>query len=287
MQPARICKRSMSLANQRVCHLDFFCIRQKRFKPHLKKIRQFFILKCFNIIIRLIEGYFIVEIRNLNTIYSNLGSYKIPFKGENNNLATPISRVEKIELQRELASKKCAYATKATAMAQILTGSNLKYSTTPQEYINSLIKQGKIPNKDFNSIVEPLGENNEEFAIITELNSAGKKIKETVFCRNNRYSGSWNEQHFLSPQNEHPYKTFSYMKDGSVNMSNYNVVKECVTDSYKYRPDGSLEYYSDFKDNNGMHISKNGKVTEFALEDKDGNIIRRKFDDDGNLLSIN
>ena len=75
------------------------------------------------------------------------------------------------------------------------------------------------------------------------------------------------------------------MSDGSVHMSNYDVEKNSILHTYKYRPDGSLESYSNFKDNSEMHISKNGKITKFNLQDKDGNFIKRSLDDEGKLLS--
>jgi len=223
---------------------------------------------------------------NLNAVNFTLNSYKVPFKGENADATTsPIDKKEEFKQQRELASKECAYATKATAMAQILTGNSLKYSTTPEEYSNDLIKQGKLPNKNFYVTPSEDEKGNGTYTKITELNSEGEKVKETVFVRDNKYSGSWNEQYFYNPKYcERPYKGIAYKKDGSVVMNNSNVATNKPTDSYSYRPDGSLEYYHDYKNDKGTHISKDGKITSYDLTDKDGNHVKREYDDSGNLI---
>lgn len=230
------------------------------------------------------ERLFLVNSYNLNIVSQNPNIYKASFKGENQSVVSSPDKRKEFKQQRELASKECAYATKATALAQVLTGNNLKYSTTPEDYIKDLIKQGKIQDKDFKIQKEDLGDSNCKFTSIKEFNKSGEIIKETDFCRDNKYSDSWNAQYFINAKYNCPYKGIFYHQDGSVEMSNYDVVQQAIVDSYAYRSDGSLEYYHDFKDNKGKHISKEGKVTKFDLEDEKGNLIKREFDDNGSLI---
>lgn len=189
-----------------------------------------------------------------------------------------------MEQQRELASKECAYATRATAMAQVLTGSNLKYTTTPKEYTDGLIKQGKIPNKHFYVEEDTVYEEPCKVTRVVELNTDGERMKETVFCRDNKYSGSWVEQYFYNPKYGHEYKSVTYKKDGGVQINNSNAVTGRIIDANVYRPDGSLEYYENYETNEGVHLSKGRKETHYDLEDADGNNVKRGFDDYGNLL---
>lgn len=221
---------------------------------------------------------------NLNNINSNLHIYKTSFKGEGSNVVSNPDKREELKQQRELASKECAYATRATALAQVLSENNLKYSTSPEEYTKYLIKQGKIQDKDFKIQKEDMNDSNCKFTSIKEFNKSGEIIKDTVFCRDNKYSGSWNAQYFINPKYNQPYKSIHYKKDGSIDMDNFDVGQACLVDSYTYRPDGSLEYYNDFKDKKGTHISKDGKVTKFDLEDEKGNLVKREFDDNGSLI---
>lgn len=204
----------------------------------------------------------------ISNIYS--GKVKVSaitsFKGNSADpVSVPMDKAEELKQQNELASKECAYATKATAMAQILTGNDFKYSTTVEDYEKSLIKQGKIPNKHF--FVESVDDiNSGTYTRVVERNSDGEKTKETTFCRDNKHSSSWNEQSFYSPKNKRcPYKSINYTKDGCVEMTNYNIAEEEAIDFYIYRPDGSLGYYHNYKNKKGMSISKDGKITKLDL----------------------
>jgi len=210
---------------------------------------------------------------------------KIPFKGaEEITSLDQIPQWKEMEQQRELASKECAYATRATAMAQILTGSNLKYTTTPPEYVNALIKQGRIPDKHFYVTEAPMRDNLCKVTRVVELNSDGERIKETCFCRDNKYSGSWVEQTFYNPKYDHSYKSVTYNQDGGIAIHNYNVIADKIADAYVYRPDGSLEYHENYESNEGVHISKGKKVTNYDLKDAEGNNVKRGYDDYGKLL---
>lgn len=223
---------------------------------------------------------------NLNTAYSNFNASSVPYKTQNDKqVSNPITPNE-LEQQRELASKECAYATKATAMAQILTGNDFKYTTSPEEYVNKLIKQGKIPDKDFKVDNTLLNDGSPTWSI-TEFNSEGKKVKKAHFCRYNNHLNSWNSLSYYNPKYDCPYKTIHYSQNGGVDLWNYDVINEKSNDAYFYRPDGSLEYYRDYKNDKGMHISKAGKKTEFSMRDKDGNFVKPCYDDDGNLISEN
>lgn len=209
----------------------------------------------------------------------------IPFKGnEDVNPLANNTKWNEMEQQRELASKECAYATKATAMAQVLTGSNLKFTTTPKEYTDGLIKQGKIPNKHFYVEEDTVYEEPCKVTRVMELNSDGERIKETCFCRDNKYSGSWTEQTFYNPKYGHSYKSITYKKDGGMYIHNYNAVTDRLMDLNVYRPDGSLEYYENYETNEGVHLSKGRKETHYDLKDADGNNVKRGYDDYGNLL---
>lgn len=222
--------------------------------------------------------------RNFSVNPINLKS-SIPLRG--NEDANPLEHNVKwneMQQQRELASKECAYATRATAMAQILTGSNLKYTTTPKEYVDGLIKQGKIPNKHFYVQDDTVAEAPCKVTRVVELNSDGERMKETVFCRDNKYSGSWTEQYFYNPKYDHEYKSVTYEKDGGISLQNYDVLGGIIIDTHVYRADGSLEYYENYQTDKGVHLSKGRKETHYDLKDADGNNVKRGYDDYGNLL---
>lgn len=186
-------------------------------------------------------------------------------------------KIDELKHQRELMSKECAYATKATAMAQVLMGTKLKFTTTPDEYNAQLIKQGKIPNKDF------YVQKDEIATSFVELNSDGEKTKEVSFLK-------WSDGQsrvdckFYNPKTQKEYKSVEYHQDGGVFITNGNPLSGRLTTSDKYRSDGSLEYHRDMDKMTDTHVSKGGKITTFSLENEKGEFVDKYFDDYGNQI---
>lgn len=189
-----------------------------------------------------------MEIPNLKITNSQLCNYKTSFKGEaDNTVSKPINA----EIKPEIVSKEYADATKATAMAQIMSGVDLKAGMTYMDYVDKLMKQGKIPTKDFNVKTTEAGLN-----YVEELNQKGEKIKEVAFFEDGIGCK------FYNPKNQKVYKTLE-SHNGKLYISNNNVdTGEPVLDEL-YNSDGSLESNAFYKKCEKGETSINGdyKIT--------------------------
>ena len=187
-------------------------------------------------------------------------------------------KVQEFRHQREVMSKECAYATRATAMAQVLMGNNLKFTTTPDEYVAQLTKQGKIPDKHFYIV------DSKTSTGVVELNSDGEKTKEVTFFKGYDNLPPWVGCKFYNPKTQNEYKSIEYHQDGGVQISNGNPITGAPTNIQMYRPDGSLEYNRDIEKDSETHISKGGKLTTYKLHNEANDRIDRYFDDYGNKI---
>lgn len=159
---------------------------------------------------------------------------------------------------KELASKELAQATRAQAMAQIMIGSNLKYNSTAQEYVNQLMKKGKVPDKDFRV------EKNDRYTSVVELNADGKRIREVRLEHKDDRVGT--TCCFYNPENQVGYKALSMTPYGELGIS-YNDSKsgESLVDEH-YRSDGSLKYYDVYKKLPEGQTGINGKYDIYGIE---------------------
>jgi len=200
-----------------------------------------------------------VGIYDLNTSSVGLNSYKVPFKGiESNATSNPINSNDDTGQMQELASKELSTASKATAMAQIMTGSRLKYDTTRNEYVAQLLKQGKIPNKHFQV------EDGEKFASVKEINSKGQRIKEVHFPNIAPERGV--SCAFYNPNTQQKYKAIEYTTDGGFSVAlNNPTTGEPIADEL-YRSDGSLADYVVYDKCEKGETSVNGKYKISGIE---------------------
>jgi hypothetical protein len=189
-------------------------------------------------------------------IYNNPVGSKI----EKSNVSSPIGFGQGVEKPQatELASKELAYASKATAMAQIMIGSNLKYNSTAEEYVNQLIKKGKVPNKDF--IVEKKA----ECTSVTELNADGKKIKEVRLENKDDRVGA--TCIFYNPENQVKYKAVQLTPYGefAISLDDPKTGEPLIDELY--RSDGSLKSNAYYKKLPEGQTSINGKYDIYGIE---------------------
>ena len=187
---------------------------------------------------------------NINSVNSNLNNYKVPFKGENNSaISNPLSSNKEQKQQKELASNECAQGTRATAMAQILIGTDIKPGTTQKEYIDKLIKQGKIPNKDFYIANKDFGSSSH----IIEVNNKGKRIKEVRFYDDGKIACN-----FINPKTQKTYKSIETFENKLLVANNDPITEEPLLDEV-YKTDGSLESNAFYKKTPNGETSVNGK----------------------------
>lgn len=159
---------------------------------------------------------------------------------------------------KELASKELAQATRAQAMAQIMIGSNLKYNSMAQEYVDQLIKKGKVPDKDF------IVEKKPEFTSVVELNADGKKVKEVRLEHKDDRCGT--ACIYYNPENGVKYKAIAMSPDGKMHVS-YDDTKtgEPLIDE-RYYSDGSLELNAIYKKLPEGQTGINGKYDIYGIE---------------------
>lgn len=159
---------------------------------------------------------------------------------------------------KELASKELAQATRAQAMAQIMIGSNLKYNSTTQEYVDQLIKKGKVPDKDFRV------EKNDRYTSVVELNADGKRIREVRLEHKDDRCGT--ACIYYNPENGVKYKAIAMSPDGKMHVS-YDDTKtgEPLIDE-RYHQDGSLELNAIYKKLPEGQTGINGKYDIYGVE---------------------
>lgn len=159
---------------------------------------------------------------------------------------------------KELASKELAQATRAQAMAQIMIGSNIKYNSTAQEYVNQLIKKGKVPDKDF------IVEKKPEFTSIVELNAEGKKVKEVRLEHKDDRCGT--ACIYYNPENGVKYKAVALTPYGefAISLDDPKTGEPLVDEMY--RSDGSLKDYAIYKKLPEGQTGINGKYDIYGIE---------------------
>lgn len=164
---------------------------------------------------------------NLNKINSNLGIYNIPFKANNEeskSASNPIGNNDKEIIKKEFVSNEYANFSKAIAMAQVLIGNDYKPGMTQKEYVENLVKKGKILNKDFFVSENP--------SSIEELNKKGQKIKETFFLPEEK--GKSVVVKLYNPNTQKVYKFIDYTPNEylTVEHNNPNTEKLILKENY-------------------------------------------------------
>lgn len=172
-------------------------------------------------------------IYNLNNVY--FGS-QMPIRslndGKENFNSNPINVSDSTSNPSAGISKEYSAASRALALGQITAENTLKSDTKPEDYIKTLLKQGKIPNKNFSI------EKDEKVTSIKELNSDGKIIKEVVF---------WDDESkksvdclFCNPDTRQIYKSVTYHADGYVTTSTNDPKTGAPICNEAFNPDGNL-----------------------------------------------
>ncbi|MFI3300860.1 MAG: hypothetical protein R3Y28_05500 [Candidatus Gastranaerophilales bacterium] len=112
--------------------------------------------------------------------------------------------VEKIEIAPDLLDSISAEAFKSQALGNILTKNPLKFGMSISEYGASLMKQGKIPEKDFvvldNSLIE--------------INKRGNAFKKTTFYEATDTSPAAIESTHYNSVTQEKAKTIRYTEEG-------------------------------------------------------------------------
>ena len=197
-----------------------------------------------------------MEFSNVNAVKFNLNKNKVLFKSEHYNATSdPIQEKEMVQ-QEEFASKEGALATRATGMAQLLMGNGIRLNMTQRNYVNNLIKQGKIPNKHF----YVKNQNNGSLPIVTEVNSKGERIKEVLFYKDGNIGCS-----FYNPNTQERYKALE-TSEGKLHISNNNSLTGEPLSDEVYRRDGSLEDTAFYKKTPEGQISANGDYVISSLD---------------------
>lgn len=182
-----------------------------------------------------------------NSVNSILPKYynNIAFLGNNSIVNTQgVSTVDYAQRQNELINSKGNQAFISMGQAQISKSNLPDCDTTPQQYISNLIKQGQIPNKNFTINESTRSDNRYAYVGITEVDSKGKIIKETVFITdtpdNPKYSLGFVK--LYNTETGLPYKKIAYLdkKDGTYLVENYNSQAEEKVSSILYAKDGSV-----------------------------------------------
>lgn len=200
---------------------------------------------------------------NSNIAGTYLNTYKVPFKGANNAATSPIEPNEEPAQQQELASKEYAYATRATAMAQIKLG-GVNQNTTKEEYINTLINQGKVQNKDFIVLQDEAGTVGENTTRVIELNNKRQEVKRVIFW--SKEQGGGVGVRFVNPETQQCYKALEYASSGGVEVAYSDpITGEALIDE-SYRPDGSLKASAYYKKTPTGETSVNGDYIIYGVD---------------------
>lgn len=201
-----------------------------------------------------------MEIPNLKIANSQLYNYKTPFKGETDNT---VSNQINSEIKPEIVSRQYADATKSAAMAQILTDSDIKPGITPVEYVNSLIKKGKIQDKDFCVVKGESDSIGKDTTTVIELNKKGQKIKDVIFWSD--VQGGGLGVRLYSPSTQKIYKALE-LNNGKLEVLYNDTKGEPVLDEV-YKGDGKLERNAIYQKCEKGETSINGdyKITGIEL----------------------
>lgn len=152
-----------------------------------------------------------------NSAYNAICSFKGNDSAVNNskpsNSTDPITTSNEYPQSKELMSSDYSQAVTSNAMSLIAPNGALKYDTTPESYIAALVKAGKIKNKNF-TVAKTIDKNGLESGslYISEFNSAGQKIKNTIFEKNKNTSNyDLAYISFINPNLDKSYKWITYV----------------------------------------------------------------------------
>jgi len=174
----------------------------------------------------------------------------------NNAVSNPISDASDAQPQPELLSKSCNQAVLAMGQAQLAKNNLPSYSTTPEQYISTLIKQGGIPNKNFTVKQSTRPDNRYGYLGISELNKDGKTTKETVFITDTpdqpKYDISFVK--LYNTETDLPYKRIAYSdkKNGSYLIDELNSKTGEELSRTIYLPDGTIQETEDLQTKNNI-----------------------------------
>lgn len=120
--------------------------------------------------------------------------------------------LEKVEISPEFMNAVSAEVFKNQALGNILTKNTLRYGMSISDYGASLIKQGKIPKKDF-----VVNDN-----VLTEINKRGERFKETIFYTGDESSPPVTECNYYNSYSQEKSKTIRYTPEGE-QVIRYNI----------------------------------------------------------------
>ncbi|MFR1672417.1 MAG: hypothetical protein ACLSWI_05675 [Candidatus Gastranaerophilaceae bacterium] len=112
--------------------------------------------------------------------------------------------LEKVEISPAFMEAVSAEVFKNQALGNMLTKNTLRYGMSISDYGASLMRQGKIPEKDF--VVDD--------NILTEINKRGERFKDTVFINNPDNSSPTIECNYYNSYTQEKFKTIRYTPNG-------------------------------------------------------------------------
>lgn len=112
--------------------------------------------------------------------------------------------LEKVEISPEFMNSISAEVFKNQALGNMLTKNTLRYGMSISDYGASLMKQGKIPKKDF------FVDDN----VLTEINKRGERFKDTVFYNGSETEPPIIECNYYNSYTQDKFKTVRYTPEG-------------------------------------------------------------------------
>lgn len=200
------------------------------------------------------KGYIIMCLYGTNNCCQNKFYAVSPTFGGNdttNGTTKPIPLTQEVKQQTELASKECAQATKANALAQISMNTKPNnvpnYKMTPEECVNKLVMSGKVKDKDFKIEEYNNEKTNEAYYVVSELNNNGTTSSRTTFIKDLQNDSQYKLFSIVNLDKETgiPYKSVAYSANGRyfIKYSDSNTGKDKTTEWHNL--DGSLDHVDD------------------------------------------
>lgn len=193
-------------------------------------------------------------------IYNSAYNGIYPFKGNDSvsnntnscNTTDPITANKEYPQSQELMSSNYSQAVTSNAMSLIAPNGALKYDTTPEAYIDSLVKAGKVKNKNF-VVAKTINEDGSEKGslYISEFNNAGQKIKNTIFEKNKNTSNyDLAIISYINPNVDKSYKWITYYgeKPGIYVIDQNDVTTGKLLSREWYNSDNKLDHKAIIKD---------------------------------------
>lgn len=199
-----------------------------------------------------------IYLPNHLSAYSFKGNYAISNSNESTcNATNPITASNEHQYSKELICSEYSQAITANAMNQIAPNGALKYNITPEEYISTLTKAGQVKNKNF-VVEKTLNKDSLEDGTlyISEFNSDGKKIKNTIFIKKpdkSNYDLAFIS--FTTPDTDKIYKWITYTgeKEGTYAIDKNDVNTGETISREWYNSDNTLDHRANMK--NGIETS--------------------------------